>query len=423
MTDTITFPDLDEARNKLAAKRDELGQIFAQAQPGGEGTIDLSKVDGYGSKDDVAAKIKDLNDELTDLSKDVDRLTAVHKAAQAVNDGDGSGEPGDGSQPTRDARFDEIVKGLGDLFVESDGYKARSGGNGPAVELKASLRSMLRPRNTLFETTAGWTPESTRTGRVVDDAQRPVEVTDLFPVDETSQAAVKYMEETTFTNNAAEVAEGGAYGEAALALTERTVSVQKIAVFLPVTDEQLEDEPMARSYINRRLPFMIRQRLDSQLLVGNGTSPNLEGVLNVTGVQTQAKGADSVPDAVYKAITKVRHTGYANPMAAVFHPNDWQGVRLLQTADGVYIWGSPADAGPERIWGLRVAVSSAITENTGLVGDFENFASLVVRRGLDVQVSNSHSDYFVKGKQAIRADIRVANPVFRPAAFCTVTGI
>lgn len=111
------------------------------------------------------------------------------------------------------------------------------------------------------------------------------------------------------------------------------------------------------------------------------------------------------------------------PNAVVMHPNDWQDIRLLRTADGIYIWGNPSDAGPERIWGLRVVQSDAETENTGLVGDFANHSELAVRRGVDVQVSNSHGTFFVEGKLAIRADMRVALIVYRPAAFATVTGI
>ena len=46
-----------------------------------------------------------------------------------------------------------------------------------------------------------------------------------------------------------------------------------------------------------------------------------------------------------------------------------------------------------------------------------------MRSGIEVKVSDSHDDYFVKGKQAIRADLRAALCVYRDAAFCEVTGI
>jgi HK97 family phage major capsid protein len=272
-------------------------------------------------------------------------------------------------------------------------------------------------------TAAGFAPEVFRNDRIVESAQRPIQVVDLIPQVETTQSAIQYMEETTFTNAAAEVAEGGAYPEAALAFTEQSSLVRKIAVWLPITDEQLEDAPQIRGYLDNRLPFMIRQKLDQQIISGNGTAPNLRGIQSVVGIQTQAKGTDPVPDAVYKAIVKVEVTGQAVANAVAMHPNDWQDVRLLRTADGIYIWGNPSDAGPERIWGLRVVRAQALTENTALVGDFTNFSQLAVRRGVDVQISNSHDVYFINGKQAIRADMRVALVVFRPTAFCTVTGI
>lgn len=116
-------------------------------------------------------------------------------------------------------------------------------------------------------------------------------------------------------------------------------------------------------------------------------------------------------------------TGRAQPGAVIFHPNDWQDVRLLRTSDGIYIWGNPSEAGPERIWGLQVVQSDAQTENTAVVGDFTNYSLLAVRRGIDVQVTNSHASDFINGKQAIRADLRTALVFTRPAAFATVTGI
>lgn len=411
----MSFPALKEAQGKLDAKRKELASIFDEAGP----DVDLTKVKSVkGTSHDIAAKIRELNDEATDLGKEVDSLQAVAKAAARAKTADdqhlGTGESGAENGERTDG-FTGRTKSFGQMFVESDSYKMKQGPIGPETTIDVELK-------TLMTTAAGFGPEVTRNGRVVDFATRPIQVAELIPQTQTTQSAVQYMEETTFTNAAAETAEAGTYPEAALAFTEQTSLVRKISVFLPVTDEQLDDEPRIRGIIDNRLPFMVRQRLDSQILVGNGTAPNLRGLLNVVGIQTQAKGADPTPDAVYKAMVKVQVTGQAQANLAVFHPNDWQDVRLLRTADGIYIWGNPSDAGPERIWGLQVSMAQAITEGTALVAD-TNYLELAVRKGVDVQVSNSHSTYFVEGKQAIRADMRVALVPYRPTAICTVTGI
>ena len=403
---STTFPALAEAEGKLKHRQDELGKIFAEAGD----TIDLSKVKSVeGDSKAIAAHITALNTEMSELAEEIKGLREVQRAAETSR----NAEPGTEQAAEKAAEQGASLKSFGRMLVESN---AGTTLKGRAVEIDMDLK-------TLFTTSAGWAPEVTRTGKVVDYATRPIQVIDLIPQTVTNQSAVAYMEETTFTNSAAEALEGGSYGESARALTEQSSTVRKVATFLPVTDETFEDEARAEAYVNNRLPFMLRQRLDSQILVGNGTAPNLRGVNNVVGIQTQAKGADPTPDAVYKAIVLVRTTGQAMPDAFVVNPLDWQDVRLLRTADGIYIWGNPSEAGPERIWGLQVAQAQAQTQNTGVVGDFGNFSELAVRRGVEVKVSNSHSTYFVEGKQAIRADLRAALIFYRPTAFCTVTGI
>lgn len=389
-------PALKELDGKIADRRKKLADIFTDA-----GTdLDMSKVKGYKDSAEAVAAVRELNAELDELStKRLEVADVLKGAANAAN--------------REDAIEDEPkYKSFAEAFVKSEAYKTKGAEARIDVDLK-----------TLMTTAAGWAPETNRTGRFIEEQTRPIQVTDIVPMDTTSQAAYVYMEETTFTNNAAEALEGGTYGEAALALTEQSSTVRKVAVFLPVTDEQLEDEAGVSAYINRRLSFMVRQRLDGQILTGNGTAPNLRGVNNVVGIQTQAKGADPVFDAILKGATKVKVTGRAMPDAVVFHPNDWQDVRLTRTADGIYILGNPNEAGPSSIWGMRVVESDAQTENTAVIGDWANYSLLAVRRGIDVQVSNSHSTYFVEGKQAVRADMRAALVFFRPEAFCTVTGI
>lgn len=415
---------LTEIRGKLEDLRAKAAKAFEEAGP----ELDMSKVESIdGDNAAKAAQLKAWNDEMADLGKekdeleslvkfkgDVDELGKVARLPHVSGNGRKDGEAkGDEERDDAARQF----KGIGDLFVETEEFKAYRRGDKqtPIVSLPVELKNT-------FQTTAGWDPPDIRGPRVVDFATRPLAVAELLPAASTSNASIIYMEETLFSNSAAEVAEGGTKPEVSLGLTEVTEPVRKIAAFLPVTEEQLADVPQARAYINNRLGFMVRQRLDSQILVGTGVAPNLDGILNRTGIQTQALAGDTVPDAVYKAMTLIRVNAFAEPNAAIFHPNDWQTVRLLKTSDGIYIWGAPMDAGPERIWGIRVLQTTAITENTALVGDFEQ-SQLVTRSGVDLRISDSHSDYFVKNLLAVVAEMRVALCVFRPAAFAQVTGI
>ena len=403
---------LKELHEKLAAKQKEVADVLAEAGP----KYDMDLVKSLDSEGDSKAKVAWIgakNDEMISINDEIAELTTLVSADDNQKAADEYlNKPKSRSLDFGGGGGPEERKSLGELFTESEAYSNK----GATADLDLDVK-------TDFETTAGWAPETTRTGRVVDIVTQPIEILDLVSQVPTDQSAVVYMEETTFTNAAAEAAEGGTYAEAALALTERSSPVRKIAVFLPVTDEQLEDVGQASAYVNNRLPFMIRQRLQTQLISGDGTPPNLEGIVNVTGIQTYALSAEPVPDAVHRGITLVRVTGRSEPDAIGMHPNDWQDVRLLRTADGIYIMGNPMDAVAPRMWGLPVAVSTSFAENTALVGAFREFAELATKRGIEVKVSDSHASYFVEGKQAIRADMRVALTIYRPAAFCTVTGI
>jgi HK97 family phage major capsid protein len=141
-----------------------------------------------------------------------------------------------------------------------------------------------------FLTSSGWAPESLRTGLVVDKATRPLQVLDIIPAATTDMAVVKYMEETTRTHAGAERAENASYAESSFVLTERSETVRSIGESVPVTDEQLEDVAGSQSYLEQRLGFGVRQRLDGQIVIGGGTGSDLTGVKNKSGIQTQAKG-------------------------------------------------------------------------------------------------------------------------------------
>jgi HK97 family phage major capsid protein len=72
---------------------------------------------------------------------------------------------------------------------------------------------------------------------------------------------------------------------------------------------------------------------------------------------------------------------------------------------------------------MNVWVTTAIGSGTALLGSFKQAPQIVRRGGPTVEVSSSHSDFFVKNLNMVRAESRLALAVFRPASFVTLTGI
>ena len=293
---------------------------------------------------------------------------------------------------------------------------------------KAAIPMTLK---TVMSTGAGFGVESLRTGDVVAiaAAMQPTTMLDFLPFRMVNTDPVTFIRQSTRTMAAAEIAESTngslqSASESTEVYSEVTEPVRKISHFIPVTDEQLEDEAQVRALIETDLALAVRQRLNRQVLVGDGTSPNIEGFLDAgRSTSTQAKGQDSVPDAIYKAIVTNQYSGRAMPDAFIVDPTDWQDIRLLITTDGNYLFGPPSMAGEMRVWGLPVIQDTDMTDGTGLIGAFRTYSYVAMRRGVSVLASSEHASYFVQGVVAMLAEMRAGLVCRREDAFTTVTGI
>lgn len=415
--------DLTTKREELAVKRVALAGLFDKANT----ETDPAK------RDELAKSIKSSNEELAAIvdaieplqdlveteRQNKEALKALKKGTRQIDASEDEVESVD-----RESFTDEIlgrgVKSVSALLrqtMEARGIKSFRGFRGELAteDNPLAIKALL--------TSADLTPLEQRLAQIVPSAQEERTVADLMLPGTTTAQRISYYVETTFTNATDMVAEGNAKPEVALDFTLREDDVRKIAGWVPVTDEMMEDVPGFESYLRGRLSLMVKQREELQLLRGSGVGQNILGVYNRTGVQTVTGYGLSTIDSILKAITNVNTGSFLEPTAMVIHPNDWFDIRTSKDTTGNYLLG-PATLDPNAVrpWGLQVRVTTNALENTALVGAF-NQAQVFRRSGIAIAISTENEDYFIYNKLAVRAEERLALAVYRPAAFCKVESI
>lgn len=379
----------------------------------------------------VEGKISETNSlkqRITEI-EDNDRLVAAIENASSVAQAEKTAAPDDANS-------------VGEAFIRSEGYKGLisrglTGGawtSGPVeINLKAAARTLgLKltdvDGNTVESITGagGTLPLNPQIARgPVPLVEQKLTIADLFAQGTATANSLVYLEETTVTPgvlNKAYTVSGGASSAAAVLtsegvakpaayidFTKRTANVEKLAAFLPISEEMLEDEPQISSYINNRLSIFVREAEERRLLTK----------LQQSGLGTAGYteiGGSNIFDAVMAGITFVRIEGGMEPDALLISPLDFAKMSVTKNSYG-YFSGGPYAAPANSPWGLQTVVTAAVADGSPIVGAFREGAQVWRKGGLTVESSNSHQDYFRKNLVALRAEERIALTVYRPSAF------
>ncbi|ADG97636.1 putative phage capsid protein [Segniliparus rotundus DSM 44985] len=259
--------------------------------------------------------------------------------------------------------------------------------------------------------------------------ERPV-VADLIGSGSISGQAIRYYLEGSIEGDFATVPEGGRKPQ--MHLTEPTPvtdHVTKVAAFIHLTDETLEDLPLVQSEIDNRLLYTLSVFEERQLLYGTGQGTDLTGILNRSGLQNeQSANAGDDADSIFRAMTKIATATNYKADGLVIHPLDYQKFRLSRDGNGQYLAGGyftgqygqgPVLTDPP-LWGLRTIVTPVVAQGKPLVGNFAQGATLYRKGGIRVESTNSDQDDFVYNRVKIRAETRLALAVRCPLAFAKI---
>ena len=261
-------------------------------------------------------------------------------------------------------------------------------------------------------------------------------VADLLGSGTISGTAISYFVEqpAAWEGSFATVAEGGQKPQMhMLEPTAVTETLKKIAGFIKLTDEMVEDLSFFVSEVNNRLLYELAAFEERQLLDGDGTGTNILGLLRRSGVQLENRGTaasgDTAADTIFRAMTKVTTGSGLDPDGLVINPADYQALRLARDANdqyygGGYFQGQYGTGGfveQPPVWGLRTVVSPAVTAGTALVGAFRQGATVYRKGGVRVESTNSDGNDFTQNRVTTRAEERLALAVRNPAAYVKTT--
>lgn len=251
-------------------------------------------------------------------------------------------------------------------------------------------------------------------------------IRDVLTVQGTTLATVPYIRELAPAGaneyGASGVAEGAAKPEVTMDFEQDNADVRKIAAWIPATEEIISDAPTLRGYIDTRLSYILALREELEILNGPGGAVRLKGILQFTGLQTQAAGAD-VPITLGTAIGLIENVD-GDADGIVMNPIKYWTMLTTRNAnqfDNGFGTGAPFGSPANQIWGLPVVRTRVMATNKAIVGAWRLGATLFDRMQTTIKVGNQHSTYFVENKVAILAEERVALAVHRPDFFVDVS--
>lgn len=364
--------------------QDKLGNELKSAME----KYDAQVKDAGSAANEVRSEVKSLSEQFKEMQDNM--LELAQKAASGY-EGSGKVELSVGEEFIKSEQFKQLVAG--------DREKAR-------VEVKNTVTAV-----------SGTTTYPMQRAGIIAGEFKPLTIRDIFRAIPVSTNMVTSMRELSWTNSAAEVSQGASKPESDITFEQYNVPITTVAHWLKVTTQLMQDAPAVVAYIETRLRDGLAQRIDAQLLNGNGTSPNLSGLTDSGNFTAYTPTSDDLLiDAINRAKYSLWAKGYT-PDVVVVNPADWGAMERTRESgtSGQYLYGSPAALAGMNPFGVRVVLSNNMNTGKFLIGAMDRAAVLYNRVGATIEMAYVGDD-FTKNLITIRAEERLGLGVDVPGA-------
>jgi HK97 family phage major capsid protein len=319
------------------------------------------------------------------------------------------------------------TKTFGQLIRESDDMQKFMRGEKGRFRLSLDGKQLaaLESKTTITSTTIGFATPGVmpnERGSYVQEARPALVMRDVLPTRATAVSHLYWPAASNVGTKASPVTEGSIKPVNTYDPTVVEARVKTIATFIKQSRQALEDWGELEGIITNLLRHKVEKEMDRQILFGDNTGENLNGV--TTQAQAWALSTLSASagyeyvDIIGGACSQIAADDELEPSFVVLHPSDWWKIRMQKNAEGNYIFGDPASPFPPSLWGLRPVASTQMTQGYFLVGSSSSEASEIRERmGVEIAISTEDDTNFQYNLVTIRSESRLAYACYRPNAF------
>lgn len=253
---------------------------------------------------------------------------------------------------------------------------------------------------------------------IIQNPNRKVHIDELLPGGNIGPGnTFTFMRENGVgEGNPAPTAEGATKPQFDYDLVEATVNVETIAGWMRVTRKAMQNIPGFMSFLQNRIPERFKRVLDAQILYGNGTTPNLKGILTTGNFVASGVALDTfLAEKITQDIAVLEDTYERDATGVLLRPIDIATFyRNKATGSGEYDLPRNVEwiNGRLHISGVPVYATTALNAPDYVVGDWANGAQLLTQNAMRIEFFEQDGTNVRENKVTIRVEGDYALPVY-----------
>lgn len=322
-----------------------------------------------------------------------------------------------GKNLTNPAAGELFVNQVGDLIEKN--YKEILAGRGSNVPMTFDMKdaSLTRKDMSFDGNTTGMVVAPDFNPNIIGPPFQVPHLRSLVRIGQTSGQAYYFPVAKLKSGEVGSVQPGAQKPEIQYQIDGKVAQVIKLAAWLRLPDEMLEDILGLTSFLQNYMPEEVYKAEDRQILRGDGTTGNFDGLMHQARTYVPSTGVDASESWDVLADGIAQQAKIWLPSTSVLvDPIRWMFMATRKGTTKDYSYPTLILGAPLTVAGNRILPHPIMNSDEFLLGNF-SLAEMKMRTGMSLRFYDQDRDNAIKNMTTVVVEERAAFAVYYPDAF------